>query len=98
MIDGLAIYISYKDSQNSRRVLRLHEDEMTEWEQVDPLANVKPTLKLNGEAARALLDALTRHYQGAPDLHMVRSDLMHERGRVDKLLGTLSEIASRRQS
>jgi len=93
MIDGLAIYISIKDSPNARRLLRLREDGMQEWEQIDPLTRVEPTLKLPGEAARALLDTLLRHYQGASDMHTVRQDLLHERNRVDKLTSGLMQIA-----
>lgn len=97
MIDGLAIYIADKHAGQSRRILRLREDGGHDWEQVDPAAMIEPTLKLQGEAARALLDALLRHYQGASDMHTVRSDLLHERGRVDRLIDVISQIAARRR-
>jgi hypothetical protein len=85
MIDGLAIYISDKQAGQSRYILRLRENGTQDWEQLDPATMTEPTLKLPGEAARALLDALLRHYEGASDMHTVRSDLLHERARVDKL-------------
>jgi hypothetical protein len=94
MIDGLAIYISIKDGPASRRLLRLHDDDAQEWEEVDPATMTKPTLTLQGEFARALLDALTRHYQGSEDTRTIRADLLHERGRVDQLIGTVSAIAT----
>jgi hypothetical protein len=92
IIDGLAIWVSLKDG-DSRRVLRLGGDRGHEWQQVEPATATEPTLQLPGEAARALLDALLRHYEGASDMHTVRSDLLHERGRVDKLIDVISQIA-----
>ncbi len=98
MVDGVAIYISEKFGSIDRRILRIGENGSQTWGEIDPNgAACGPTIMLNGEAARALLDALLRHYQGASDMHTVRSDMLHERGRVDKLLGTISEIASRQQ-
>src|SRR6266700_935467 len=85
MIDGLAIYVSIKNGPSDRRILRLLENGGHNWEPVDPVAMTEPTLKLPGEAARALLDTLLRHYEGAPDMRTARQDLLHERGRVDKL-------------
>ena len=92
MIDGLAIYVSIKDGPADRRILHIRENG-TAWDQVDPAAVTEPTLKLPGEAARALLDALLRHYQGASDMRTVRADLLHERGRVDKLTDAIITIA-----
>lgn len=94
MIDGLAIYISSRDSPASRRLLHLGDDGRHDWDQIDPSAVAEPTLKLNGEAARALLDALMRHYEGASDMHTARADLLHERGRADRLISALIYIAS----
>jgi len=54
-----------------------------------------PTLHLEEDVARALLDALMRHYQGSGDLRTTRADLLHERGRVDNLIGTVQYIASK---
>lgn len=46
----------------------------------------------DGEA-RALLEALTRHYSGTEDTRALRKDYDDERKRVDKLAETLSVIA-----
>ncbi len=91
MIDGLAIFVSAKlhGDGRTRQLLRLGAGGSQTWEDVDTHTNVEPTLKLPGEAARALLDALLRHYEGASDQRTVRSDLLHERGRVDKLTDAL---------
>lgn len=67
------------------------------WEPVeDPNAEIAPTLFLGDEEARVLLDALAQHYQGASDMRLLRADRDHERGRVDKLLDVVAEIAKRR--
>lgn len=69
----------------------------TEWERVEnPAAEVDPTFVLGGEEARVLLDALALHFQGASDMRLLRQDRDHERGRVDKLLDVVSEIAKGR--
>lgn len=66
------------------------------WEQIpDDTLATSPTLTLGDDEARALLDALMRHYQGASDMHTVRQDLLHERGRVDKLTEAMIGIATR---
>jgi hypothetical protein len=86
----------------SRRVLHYHppapgEDQnatwFTSWDEVEPDGAASPTILLSEEAARALLDALVRRYEGASDMHTVRSDLLHERGRVDKLTEAVCGLA-----
>lgn len=67
---------------------------LTTWEVVeDPTAEIAPTLFLGHDEARVLLDALAQHYQGASDMRTLRADRDHERGRVDKLLDVVAEIA-----
>lgn len=97
IVDGVAIWITQKRSNGTGRfVMRAGEDGLPlQWEEVQPATETRPTLRLTDDAARALLDALTRHYQGATDLHTVRADLLHERGRVDKLIGILGERVMR---
>lgn len=79
------------------RILRLGTDLLAAgWEPIeDPSAEIKPTFILGHEEARALLDALAEHYQGASDTRLLRADRDHERGRVDKLLDAVTEIAKR---
>lgn len=88
MVDGVAIYICMKHEGDNRRLMHITEAGYTNWElleQTVPIMSI-PTMSLNSDVARALLDALLRHYQGASDMHTVRADLIHERGRVDKLV------------
>lgn len=98
MMDGLAVWILMNFEGQDRRVLRIGDDGLTrEWEEVPlPAVEVKPTIVLNNDSGRALLEALLRHYQGASDMHTVRADLLHERGRVDKITDALIDIATER--
>lgn len=54
---------------------------------------VAPTMHLAMDEAQALLAALHNHFQGVDDQRALRADYDAERGRVDKLLGVVSEIA-----
>lgn len=54
-----------------------------------------PTIMLPSGMARALLDALAQHFGGTGDVRQLRKDHDAERARVDKLIGTLSEVATR---
>lgn len=70
------------------------EYHMPTWTPVDKAGNVtKATMSLPDDCARALLTALLNHYQGAPDVHKVREDLLHERGRVDHLIDMYGLLA-----
>ncbi len=63
-----------------------------EWEEHQPGAMVEPTMVLDDETARPLLDALTRHYCGAEDTRALRRDYEAERKRVDGLIGDLAAV------
>jgi hypothetical protein len=95
-VDGIAVIIGLRLDQQTTRLGRVSEFGSIQWEEVDPLTSIStPTIRLSHDIARGLLDALLRYYGGAPDSHTVRADLMHERGRVDKMLETLLSLASR---
>jgi hypothetical protein len=91
---GFAVQV-IQDEPAGRRILRMAENSASyHWEPVPEGAAIEPTMMLPDEIGRPLLDALTRHYQGATDMHTVRADLLHERGRVDKLTDALIRIAT----
>ena len=94
---GVKISIVMTDGDGDRPVrIRRTGGAGGAWEQLsDVPVIVEPTMTLNDDEARALLDALTRHYQGASDMHTTRADLLHERGRVDKLTAAVIDIAER---
>jgi hypothetical protein len=60
------------------------------WEPVtDPAVQVAPSLLIDDEIGRVLLDALAAHYGGTGEVQTMRADLLHERKRVDKLIDNL---------
>lgn len=48
------------------------------------------------DIARALHDALARHFGGTFESHQLRKDYDHERSRVDRLIGAVIERTSAR--
>ena len=98
-VDGIAVTLGLRiEPEGPTRVGRINEYGSVMYEDVDPAANVTPTIRLSHDMARGILEALLRYYGGAPDSHTVRADLLHERGRVDKVLDALIELASRPQT
>lgn len=65
------------------------------WEPIgDPGTEIAPTLRLRDVDARALLEALVRHYNGAEDTRALRRDYDAERKRVDQLVATLGTVVT----
>lgn len=93
---GLACRIIRKFPDGSRQMLKFGEDATREWVLVDDLipGSVGYTMAFEDDEAKMLLEELLKTYQGATDMHTVRSDLMHERGRVDKLMDHLMGTAT----
>jgi hypothetical protein len=54
-----------------------------------------PTLRIPTDAARALYDALAQHFGGTSNSKQLRADYDAERGRVDKLIGTLTTLVTK---
>jgi hypothetical protein len=71
------------------RVLHLHDNEAVSWDEHEPATVVTPTLQLDDDAARALLDALAAHFHGTEDTRALRKDYDAERARCDTLMGAL---------
>jgi len=95
MADGISVLIENR-GDGPRQVMRMQSDALNGWELLPAdaaLMSPAPTMVLPDDAARPLLDALLRWYQGAEDTRAARADLLHERARVDKLLDTISRIA-----
>jgi len=76
------------------RILRLPKDSFTTtWDEIPADGMIEdPTLRLDDSSARALLDALAHHYEGAEDTRALRRDYDGERKRVDALIGHLAEV------
>ena len=93
----LAIRIVRRVDTETLRVARVNsQGGWLDWEERPRNGLIEgATIVMTDEVARALLDALIRHYQGASDMHTVRADLLHERKRVDELTGALIGLASK---
>lgn len=94
---GIAIVERHSEQRAPARILRLvaadNGAHALRWEELAEHVETEPTLTLEDDAARALLDALTRHYQGAEDTRSLRADYDHERKRVDKLSDAVATLA-----
>lgn len=63
------------------------------WEAIEPNGGpIEPTMMLREDEARALLDSLTRHFQGAEDTRALRRDYDREWARGDALMRVLSDV------
>lgn len=91
--DTIGIAVILQHSHEERSIMRIDKAGFTHWEAIEQGVATTPTVTVSNDIGRALLDTLTRHYQGASDMHTVRSDLLHERGRVDKLIEAVIGLA-----
>lgn len=103
---GIAIAIvrhTDGDNPTGRMILRLAphgEGDLAfgvsgRWDPIEPGGMITPTLRLGQEEAHALRIALNNHFQGVDDDRALRADYTAERGRVDRLIGVVCEIAQR---
>lgn len=85
--DSISVTLAHKLDSQTVRVAQIADDGQMNWRMVEIGQNLDhPTLRIPHIFARALLDALLKYYQGASDMHQLRQDYLHERGRVDKLI------------
>jgi hypothetical protein len=86
------------DFESKPRVLRIGpvEDgyQRSTWEEFEPHAAVEPTLRLGMHEALALAEALAELQHGTSELRALRADYDAERRRVDRLIDTLSTVAT----
>lgn len=88
---GISIYLAHKLADGSTAFGQPTE---VVFEATPEGVQVPPTFRMPADVGRALLDALAAHYGGTSEVQTLRKDFLHERGRVDKLIGTLSAIAT----
>lgn len=93
--DGIQVFVVRYEDGSPRFILQLDSATSSPSWAALPDVNIAPlpTLVLTDEVARSLLDALTRHYQGAEDTRALRRDYDAERGRVDRLIDAVVTIA-----
>jgi hypothetical protein len=82
---GPSTVLHFKTADDGETLVRQQHD-------VEPCLEVQPTFTLTDGEARALLEALIRHYHGAEDTRALRRDYDGERARVNQLIGHLAAI------
>jgi hypothetical protein len=85
-VDGIAIQAAERHATGPtvQRVWTWRE------ELVEPGVEMPaPSITMDDDLARALLDALSDHYRGTSTGRQDRADFEYERARVDRLLGHL---------
>lgn len=92
-LSSLEVVIADHRQEGRVVVMHLDDDGRVRWDEHDPQTQPKPTLTLPMDTGRALLDALTQHYQGAEDSRQLRQDYERERSRVDEQAKVLADIA-----
>ena len=88
-IGGVAVYLVEHRGQDRYVVGQPVEIVFHEEDEVASSAVHEPTLRLSGDMARALLDALAAHFGGSSDVQTLRQDYLAERVRVDKMIDRL---------
>lgn len=94
--DGLRIVVGLRGPQVNQYVTGI-VDGRVQMVSVE-YGTEPPSLVIPIDMARALLDALSAHFGGSGTGRELRSDYLHERGRVDRLIGTLATVATREAS
>ena len=76
-------------------ILRVIDDApRLRWEPIgQDTPALEPTMMLREDEARSLLDALSRHFQGAEDTRALRRDYDREWARADALMRTLADVS-----
>lgn len=94
---GIAILVEQR-GDGIRVLYRASEDGyVVPYEQITSPEGAQrpPTLRMDEDIARALLQALANWYGGTSEAATARADLLHERGRVDKLTEAIIGIATK---
>jgi hypothetical protein len=95
---GVSITLALDYGGETIRTLHFGENGAQEWRDHNRFESIdEPTLRIQEELARELYAELGRFFRGEPDNTASRLDYLHERGRVDKLLDRLSDLAVRSQ-
>lgn len=95
--DAIALTVRRKYGNADPSYMRITEHGFSAWEQYDESVMLArdPTMHITDETARAILHALMNHYHGTENTRTVREDLLHERGRVDKLMEAIADLADK---
>lgn len=89
-LDGVALTLVYYEGRGTiAQAVQPVQFEMAP----KPEGTMAPVaLTLDGDQARALYEALAEHFTGTAVMQTQRADLLHERGRVDKLMDHVMRV------
>ena len=93
---GLSVTFVERPGNGLDPLIMRFSEQGVSWESFDAndlVAQPEPTFRLPWDAGRALLDVLTRHYNGAEDTRALRRDYDAERKRVDEQAKVLADVA-----
>jgi len=93
--DSLHIFMGLRFPDGDTRIMRIGDDGHNRLETVSPLEATGPTMIIPRDFAIVLMNALLKHFEGASDMHTLRSDFLHERGRVDKMMEHVLFVAGK---
>lgn len=96
--DTLNVFIVDKHDDGAKRLLQMIDGGAMRWLDLERDGDVyaddpAPTVQLPYDSGRALLEELTRYYQGAEDTRQLRKDYDAERKRVDEQAKVIADIA-----
>lgn len=86
---GLAIHLVHRHPDDTTAIGEATEIVFRTITEAEHGTQLPPTLRIPDHIGRALLDALAAHYGGTTEVQTTRKDLLHERGRVDKMIDHL---------
>lgn len=93
--DLVQVYMGIKHSEADHSVMRIDAEGRFTLERIEGFVITNPSFAIPRDFAIALMNSLLQHFQGAEDTHTLRSDLLHERGRVDKLTNAVIDLAEK---
>lgn len=94
--DLVNVYMGIKHSEADHSVMHIEaETGRFTLENVQGYIIDHPTFAIPRDFAIALMNSLLQHFQGAEDTQTLRGDLLHERGRVDKLTNAVIDLAEK---
>ena len=91
--NGVAIRLG---RQTERGLLVLGPIMSLDWNLIPEGVSTNPALHLEDGLARALMQALVKHYDFSLNTSTARMDYLYERGRVDTLTATILDILRQR--
>jgi hypothetical protein len=90
--NGIAVHLG-RQTEHGLLVLK---PVTIDWELATPSVSSEPAFYLDEEMARALMEALVKHFDFNLDTSTARRDYLYERGRVDVLTAAILDVLRQR--